>query len=236
MQRLLDILLATAAIFVLAPLLLIAAAVLRCTGEGDVFYRQTRVGRHGRHFGLLKFATMLRASPKIGSGEITLKNDPRVLPVGRFLRKTKINELPQLWNIVTGDLSVVGPRPMVPNTFAAYPPESQDILNTVRPGLSGVGSIVFRDEESFLEGRDDPAAFYRDTIIPYKAALECWYVRNQSLRTYCEVIVLTLWAIVFKNTGLPWRIWKDLPEPPPALGERGVFRTTVESQGAKLDL
>jgi lipopolysaccharide/colanic/teichoic acid biosynthesis glycosyltransferase len=217
MQRLLDILLATVALVGLSPLLLIVAAILRFTGEGDVFYRQARVGRQGRHFGLLKFATMLRDSPKIGSGEITLKNDPRVLPVGRFLRKTKINELPQLWNIVTGDLSVVGPRPMVPNTFAAYPPEAQKILNTVRPGLSGVGSIVFRDEESFLEGHDDPAAFYRDTIIPYKAALECWYVRNQSLRTYCEVIALTLWAIVFKNTRLPWRIWKDLPEPPPAL-------------------
>jgi len=217
MQRLLDIVLATAALVVLSPLLLVVAAVLRATGEGDVFYRQERVGRHGRHFGLLKFATMLRDSPKIGAGELTLKNDPRVLPVGRFLRKTKLNELPQLWNIVVGDLSVVGPRPMVPKTFAAYPPEAQVILNTVRPGLSGVGSIIFRDEESFLEGRDDPAAFYRDTIIPYKAALERWYVRHQGLITYGQVIALTLWAIVFKNTQLPWRVWSGLPDPPAEL-------------------
>jgi lipopolysaccharide/colanic/teichoic acid biosynthesis glycosyltransferase len=217
MQRLLDILLATAALVLLSPLLLVVAVVLRCTGEGDVFYRQERVGLHGRLFGLLKFATMLRDSPKIGAGEITLKNDPRVLPVGRFLRKTKLNELPQLWNIIVGDLSVVGPRPMVPNTFAAYPPDAQTILNTARPGLSGVGSIIFRDEESFLAGRDDPTAFYRDTIIPYKAALECWYVRHQGLKTYGEVIVLTLWAILFKNTQLPWRVWSGLPEPPTEL-------------------
>lgn len=222
MQRAFDILLAIAALIVLSPLMLVIAVVLRFTGEGDVFYRQQRVGLHGRHFGLLKFATMLRNSPNIGTGELTVRNDPRVLPVGRFLRKTKLNELPQLWNIVTGDVSVVGPRPMVPKTYAAYPASAREILNTVRPGLSGIGSVIFRDEETFLAGRDDPQAFYRDTIVPYKAAVECWYVQHRSILIYWQVIVLTLWAIVFKKTRLPWRVWPGLPKPPSALMEPGL--------------
>lgn len=222
MQRAFDIFLATAALVVLMPLLLVIAIVLRITGEGDVFYRQERVGLHGRHFGLLKFATMLRNSPNIGTGELTVRDDPRVLPVGRFLRKTKLNELPQLLNIVIGDLSVVGPRPMVPKTYAAYPAAAREILNTVRPGLSGVGSVIFRDEETFLAGRDDPQAFYRDTIVPYKAAVECWYVRHQGILMYLQVILLTLWAIVFKKTRLPWKVWPSLPTPPSALMEQGL--------------
>jgi lipopolysaccharide/colanic/teichoic acid biosynthesis glycosyltransferase len=219
-QRLFDIALAVAALLVLLPLCLLIMAVLRFTGEGDVFYRQERIGKGGRPFGLLKFATMLRASPAIGAGDITLKDDPRVLPVGRFLRATKLNELPQLWNVLVGDLSLVGPRPMVPRTFAAYPPAAQAILNTVPPGLSGVGSIVFRDEESFLAGKTDPQAFYRGTIIPYKAALECWYVAHRGLRLYVEVIVLTLWAVAFKDNSLAWRWWPTLPPLPPALSKR----------------
>jgi lipopolysaccharide/colanic/teichoic acid biosynthesis glycosyltransferase len=121
---------------------------------------QERVGKGGTSFKLFKLATMLKDSPNIGSGEITVKNDPRVLPLGRFLRKSKINELPQLWNILSGDMSVVGPRPMVADTYAHYSQEAQDILNSVRPGLTGLGSIIFRDEESFLDQRDDPVSFY----------------------------------------------------------------------------
>ena len=102
---------------------------------------------------------MLKNSPSIGAGEITLKNDPRVLPFGRFLRKTKINELPQLFNILLGHISLVGPRPMVPNTFLKYSPKAQSELQKVRPGLTGIGSIIFRDEEKFLEGKADPENF-----------------------------------------------------------------------------
>jgi lipopolysaccharide/colanic/teichoic acid biosynthesis glycosyltransferase len=161
---------------------------------------------------------MLRDSPNIGPGEITLRNDPRVLPAGRFLRKTKLNELPQLWNIVVGDLSIVGPRPMVPNTFAEYPVEAQRELSTVRPGLSGVGSLVFRDEERWLDAQQDPRAFYRLVIIPYKASLEQWYVRNRSLTLYLQVIGFTLIALFFPATALPWRVWPTLPSLPERLG------------------
>ena len=217
MQRFFDVLFSLLALVVLAPLLLPIMVILRFTGEGDVFYRQIRVGRGGKHFGVLKFATMLRNSPNIGAGEITLQHDPRVLPLGGFLRKSKLNELPQLWNIVIGDISVVGPRPMVPNTFAQYPPEAQRELNTVLPGLSGVGSLVFRDEERWLGAHGDPRAFYRDVIIPYKASLEQWYVRNRSLWLYFQVIVLTVVAVLMPPNDLPWRVWSDLPPFPERL-------------------
>lgn len=215
--RALDVLLASIALVVLFPLLLGVALVLRFTGEGEVFYRQARVGLGGRHFGLLKFATMLRDSPRIGAGEITVRNDPRVLPFGRFLRKSKLNELPQLWNIVVGDLSIVGPRPMVPNTYADYPAEAQAELNTVRPGLSGVGSLVFRDEERWLDAHEDPRAFYRSVIIPYKAQLEQWYVRNRSLSLYLTVILLTVVAVLVPGSAMPWKVWPTLPPLPAEL-------------------
>lgn len=224
-QRLFDIVFAGMALVVLSPFLLPIALVLSLTGEGDVFYRQERVGLRGRHFGLLKFATMLRNSPNIGSGEITVRNDTRVLPVGRFLRKTKLNELPQLWNILIGDLSVVGPRPMVPTTYAEYPAEARRELNMVRPGLSGVGSLVFRDEEQWLDAAADPRAFYRDVIIPYKASLEQWFLRHRSLTVYFQVILMTLIALVWPSTDLPWRIWPTLPLLPDRL--RGGSGKTV---------
>jgi lipopolysaccharide/colanic/teichoic acid biosynthesis glycosyltransferase len=217
MIRALDVLLAGLALLALLPLFAVLALLLRFSGEGEVFYRQVRVGLHGRPFGLLKFATMLRNSPNIGAGEITVRNDPRVLPLGKFLRKSKLNELPQLWNIVVGDISIVGPRPMVPSTYAHYPVDAQAELNTVRPGLSGVGSLVFRDEERWLDAQDDPQAFYRSVIIPYKAELERWYVRHRSLGVYLWVIVLTVVAVLRPKTTLPWRVWPDLPPLPQEL-------------------
>lgn len=220
MQRSLDIAFSVLTLVVLAPLLVPIIAVLRVTGEGEILYTQRRVGLAGQPFHLLKLATMLKDSPHIGAGEVTLKNDPRVLPFGQFLRKTKLNELPQLINILKGDLSIVGPRPTVPNTFALYPVDAQAELSTVRPGLSGVGSIIFRDEESYLDAQDDPHAFFKDVIIPHKAELEQWYVRNRSLRLYFEVIFLTAWVILFPNSCLPRRVWLSLPPAPDLLMDK----------------
>lgn len=214
MQRFFDIFLSGLAIVVLAPLMLPVMLILRLTGEGEIFYRQIRVGQGGNNFAVLKFATMLKDSPSIGAGEITLKEDPRILPFGKFLRKTKLNELPQLINIVVGDLSVVGPRPQVPNTFAQYPETAKRDISQVRPGLSGIGSIVFRDEERYLDNQADPHVFYREVIIPYKAELECWYVRNRTLRNYFLLIALTAWVVVFPASRLIWRVFPNLPRPP----------------------
>ena len=194
------------------PLFAPIVLVLRFTGEREIFYRQVRVGRHGTHFALLKFATMLKNSPSIGAGEITIKNDSRVLPFGRFLRKTKINELPQLFNILTGHISVVGPRPMVPNTFLKYSSEAQSELKKVRPGLTGIGSIIFRDEEKFLEGKADPRKFYDDHIIPYKNKLELWYVKNNSITTYFKIIFVTAWVIIFDKSNIYERLFLQAPK------------------------
>lgn len=217
MQRLLDMVFSVTALMLLAPILLPICVALRLTGEGEVFYRQQRVGRNGRLFGLYKFATMLKNSPNIGTGTVTLKDDPRVLPLGRFLRKTKINELPQLINVLRGDMSIVGPRPQTRRCFDAFPPRSQAEIIKARPGLSGIGSIVFRDEEEMMHASANPEAFYDDVIMPYKGLLEEWYVANQGLRTYLVCIISTAAAVVFPGSKLVWSSFPDLPRPPAEL-------------------
>lgn len=213
MQRLFDIILSALALVLLSPLFIPLALALRFSGEGEVFYRQTRVGRGGKTFSLLKFATMLKDSPNMGTGTVTVKNDPRILPMGHFLRKTKINELPQLINILLGDMSVIGPRPQTPNGFAAFPEEFKQVVAQVRPGLSGIGSIVFRDEEDLLHGIDDPVAMHRDHFTPYKGELERWYVQRNNLLTYFMLIVVTAWTVVFPGHDLVWKAFPDLPKP-----------------------
>ena len=213
-QRILDILISISALIILSPLLIFISIILRFTGEGEVFYKQIRVGKNGKNFGLLKFATMVKNSSKIGAGEITLPNDPRVLPVGKILRKTKINELPQILNILKGDISVVGPRPMVPNTFAKYPANNKEIIMNVKPGLTGIGSIIFRDEESFLKNKENPSDFYDKKIIPYKSDLEAWYVKNTSIKTYFLIIIITAWIIIFPKSIITHKVFKGLPEKP----------------------
>ena len=136
MRRLLDIVFSGLALLVLSPLLLPIAVALRMSGEGEVFYVQNRIGRAKRPFGLYKFATMLKNSPNLGTGTVTVKHDPRVLPLGLFLRKSKINELPQLLNILVGDMSLIGPRPQTQRCFDAFPAASQIAIIKVRPGLS----------------------------------------------------------------------------------------------------
>lgn len=217
MQRLLDILLSLLALLVLSPLLVPIVIILLLTGEHEVFYFQERIGRGGMPFRLFKFATMLKNSPNIGTGTITVKDDPRILPMGRFLRKTKINELPQLLNILLGDMSVVGPRPQTRRCFDAFPESSKQAIVTVRPGLSGIGSIVFRDEEEALHASKDPARFYDEVIAPYKGALEEWFVANQGLRTYVLVILITGWVVVRPQSRIVWRAFRGLPQPPAGL-------------------
>jgi len=205
------------ALLVLAPLLVPVVLILRFTGEGEIFFRQDRIGLGGESFGLLKFATMLKDSPNLGSGTITLKDDPRVLPFGKFLRATKINELPQLLNILKGDMSVIGPRPQTRRCFDAFPERSQKEITRVRPGLSGIGSIVFRAEERMMADADDADRMYDEVIMPYKGRLEEWYVANQGLVTYFLFIFLTMWVVVSSKSRLHWKVLKGLPEPPEEL-------------------
>ena len=218
MQRFLDILFSGLALLVLAPVLVPVMVVLRFTGEGEIFYVQQRVGKDGNLFGLLKFATMLKNSPSLGTGTITVKNDPRVLPIGKFLRKTKINELPQLLNIIKGDMSIIGPRPQDNRCFMVFSKEAQNEIIKVRPGLSGIGSIVFRDEETILENcTQGYEECYDQLIAPYKGELEIWYKQNESIYLYLMLIFLTVWVVIFPKSNLYEKILKDLPKNPDSL-------------------
>ena len=217
MQRSLDILLSGLALLVLSPLLVPVAIALRLTGEGEVFFIQQRVGRGGQPFGLYKFATMLKDSPNIGTGTVTVKGDPRVLPLGRLLRKTKINELPQLLNILKGDMSIIGPRPQTQRCFDAFPARSQAEIIKVRPGLSGIGSIVFRDEEELMHASAEPERFYDEVIMPYKGALEEWYGAHQGLWTYLAAIFATAWVVLFPKSDIVWKLFPGLPVSPASL-------------------
>jgi len=167
---------------------------------------------------VIKFATMLEDSPTIGTGTVTVKNDPRILPFGKILRKAKINELPQLVNVAKGEMSIIGPRPQDQRCFDVFRKEDKAEILTVRPGLSGIGAIYFRDEENLLhKAQGDMIRFYDTVISPYKGQLEARWVKNRSLRNYFLLIVLTVWVIVFPNSTLLVTLRKDLPPPPQEL-------------------
>ena len=219
MQRLFDVVFSGVALIALLPIFLPLMLLLRLTGEGEIFFLQDRIGRQGKYFKLYKFATMLKNSPNIGTGTVTLQNDPRVLPLGGFLRTTKINELPQLINIFKGDMSVVGPRPQTQRCFDAFPTQSQQEIIKVRPGLSGIGSIVFRNEEKMMHANNDPDKFYDEIVMPYKGALEEWYVSHQSIGSYFILIGLTVWVVLFPSSDLAQKIFKGLPTGPVELKE-----------------
>lgn len=217
-KRILDLSVASVAILLLLPLLLPILLGLLFTGEGKLFYRQTRVGYKNQAFQIWKFATMLKNSPNMGTGSLTVRNDPRVTLLGKYLRKSKLNELPQLFNVLTGEMSFVGPRPQVMIDFEAYPKAIQDVIYEAKPGITGIGSIVFRDEEKLLSvpGRD-PRTFYIEHIAPYKGALEIWYQQHCSFGTDLKLILLTAWVILQPESELHFRIFPDLPRLPKAL-------------------
>jgi lipopolysaccharide/colanic/teichoic acid biosynthesis glycosyltransferase len=218
MTRLFDILLSGLALLFLTPLLLPIIIVLKFTGENKIFYFQERVGKDGKLFAIWKFATMLENSPNMKNAYITTHGDPRVLPFGRFLRKSKINELPQLVNILKGDISVVGPRPQVKAHLDLYPKDKLEDILSIQPGLTGIASLFFRDEETMISNSDmAPKAFYKAYIAPYKVDLELWYKKNQNLYTYFMLICLTAWSVVFSDSKLYRKVFKDLPEAPKKL-------------------
>lgn len=212
-KRILDFILALLALIVLLPIFIPVTIGLLLTGEHYVFYFQERIGYKNERFYIWKFATMLKNSPNMSGGVHTTRKDPRILPMGTFLRKTKINELPQLINILKGDMSIIGPRPLVDKTFDPYPEHVKKSIYNAKPGLSGIGSIIFRDEEKLLsETKMNPADFYKEFVSPYKGELEMWYQKNLSFKIDILLIFLTVWVIVFSKSELPYRIFKDLPK------------------------
>ncbi len=217
MTRVFDIIFSLMAIIILLPFMIPIMIGLKLTGEHYIFYDQIRIGKGNKPFRLLKFATMLKDSPNMPGGLFTEKDDPRILPMGRFLRKTKINELPQLINILMGQMSLIGYRPIVPKQFALYTPAVKKKLKRIRPGLSGIGSIVFRNEEEMLQKVEDKERFRNEVIGPYKGELECWYAEHRSLSLYFQLIMLTVEAVLHPDSRKWQSTFKDIPKPPKEL-------------------
>ena len=217
-KRFFDIVASMIALLILSPLLVPIIIGLKLTGEGHIWYFQERVGFKTKLFNIWKFATMLKDSPNMSGGYITTKRDSRLTPMGDFLRKSKINELPQLINILRGDMSVVGPRPVMSVSFAAYPEDVKKVIYNVKPGLTGIGSVIFRDEEELItkvkEDGGDIWSFYKNDIYPFKGKLEKWYQENTSFSTDVKIIFLTAWVIIFPKSNLMAKIFKDLPKRP----------------------
>jgi lipopolysaccharide/colanic/teichoic acid biosynthesis glycosyltransferase len=186
---------------------------LLLTGEHEVFYFQRRVGANVKPFYIWKFATMLKDSENMGTGSLTVRNDPRVTIVGKFLRKTKLNELPQLINVLIGNMSLVGPRPLLQSEFDAYSKEIQEKVYHSKPGITGIGSIIFRDEEQLISNAEmSPREFYDSIIAPYKGDCEMWYKEHKNLWVDFKIIILTAIVILFPMTNLVNKWFKGLPK------------------------
>ena len=218
MKRLFDLVFSGLSLLVLSPLLLPIILLLRITGEGEVFFSQERMGKGGSLFSLHKFATMLKDSPNIGTGTLTVQNDPRILPLGKFLRKTKINELPQLFNVFKGDMSIVGPRPQSSRNFSAFSEDVKKNIMLVPPGLTGLGSIYFSDEEAMLTSAVNQDEFYDSVIMPYKGQLEIWYVNHATILIDLKIVYVTALKIIFPKLKLNLsKFFNEIPSPPKEL-------------------
>ena len=215
-KRSCDIIISGILLIILAPLLIPIMIGLKLTGEGYIFYKQKRVGYKNQPFLIWKFATMLKDSPNMTGGIMTTNKDPRITPMGGFLRKSKINELPQLINIFKGDMSIVGPRPVMPISFEVYPSEIRENIYNSIPGLTGIGSIIFRDEDVLINDvkarGGDSWDFYKNTIYPFKGNLEIWYQNNKSIFLDLQLIFITAWVIFRPKSRIYEKLFKTLPK------------------------
>ena len=193
LKRCIDLVVAIVLLLVLSPVLAVAAIAVKCSGSGPVFFRQTRVGRAGKPFEILKFRTM-RTSRSPGP-LITGAGDPRVTRVGRVLRRWKVDELPQLVNVLRGEMSFVGPRPEVPRYVNMFAEQYRELL-AVRPGITDIASMAFRDEETLLGRSSNPEDLYVREILPRKLALSHAYVRRRSFGLDLRLIARTVAAIL----------------------------------------
>lgn len=215
-KRSCDIIISGILLIILAPLLIPIMIGLKLTGEGYIFYKQKRVGYKNQPFLIWKFATMLKDSPNMTGGIMTTNKDPRITPMGGFLRKSKINELPQLINIFKGDMSIVGPRPVMPISFEVYPSEIRENIYNSIPGLTGIGSIIFRDEDVLINDvkarGGDSWDFYKNTIYPFKGNLEIWYQNHKSIFLDLQLIFITAWVIFRPKSRIYEKLFKTLPK------------------------
>jgi len=189
-KRVFDVVIATAGLVLLWPLLLICAVALRLDSRGPIFFRQARVGLNGEVFHILKLRTMVTEAHQLGP-RITVANDPRITSVGRWLRRTRLDELPQLWNVLRGEMSLVGPRPELPE-FVDDDDEGQRRILALRPGLTGPAALAFVDEGKMLVSQPDPEGYYAAVILPQKRAMDCKYCERITFREDLRCIIVSL--------------------------------------------
>lgn len=194
-KRMFDILMAACGLILLTPLLAIIALMIRLDSAGTIFFRQVRIGRAGKPFRIVKFRSMSQSAPDRGPS-FTAAGDPRITRIGALLRTAKLDELPQLFNVLVGDMSLVGPRPEVPDLFAYYSPTEQADFCAIRPGITDYASLLFRDEDRLLAQAADPAAYYRQRLMPIKHELCLRYLAEMSFWTDIKIIVATLFSMV----------------------------------------
>jgi len=198
-RRALDVVASAVGLVLLSPVLAAVTVAIAATSPGPVFFRQVRVGRGGAQFRIFKFRSMRVDAEAVG-GQLTVDGDPRVTRVGAFLRASKIDELPQLINVLVGDMSLVGPRPEVPRYVALYTPEQRRVL-AVRPGITDPASIRYRDEAAVLARAEDPERAYVDEVLPHKLAINLAYLDRRTLASDVGVILATLWRLLRRGDG-----------------------------------
>jgi lipopolysaccharide/colanic/teichoic acid biosynthesis glycosyltransferase len=196
-KRIFDVATSIIGLIVLLPLFIIIAILIKLNDKGPIFYKQKRIGQNFKPFELLKFRTMVVNADKIGPA-VTKDGDPRITKIGKFLRKTKLDELPQLWNVIRGDMSIVGPRPEVEKYIQYYEDDYKEILK-VRPGITDYATIKFRNEEEILSKYDNTESAYIKYVLPEKIKLYKTYIKEISFLTDLKIIFWTLWRIVSKN-------------------------------------
>ncbi|GAA0427126.1 sugar transferase [Cocleimonas flava] len=193
-KRLFDLFFVIPGLLVLAPFLLVIALIIKLKDGGNVLFKQVRVGKNGKHFDVLKFRTMVLDAEKLGN-KVTTGDDPRITPIGRVLRKYKLDELPQLINVLKGEMSLVGPRPEVPEYVEFYPEETRSIVLSVPPGMTDKASIEFVNENDLLSGSEDPVSDYKNKVLPIKLKYYVEYVKERSLWMDFKLIIKTVIAI-----------------------------------------
>jgi len=233
-KRLFDMLLASASLLALAPLFALLALLIKLDSPGPVFFRQWRVGRHGQPFRIFKFRTMV-VQQVVGAAEVTAAGDSRITSTGAWLRRWKLDELPQLIDVVRGTMSLVGPRPEVPRYVAHYPPAWRDRLLSVRPGITDFASVRYRDENELLARAANPEREYINVVLPAKLRYALHYVDNPSMASDLRVLGLTLRTVFAPRLPTPWsllhmkdsRIWPWLDRKMSALSPRSRAIATV---------
>lgn len=228
LKRFFDLFFSFFGLLILVPLFVIVIIILRFSADGEIFYLQERMGYKNEPFYIYKFATMIKNSSIIGNKTVTLRDDPRITKFGKFLRITKINELPQILNVLMGEMSFVGPRPLLISSFKKYNFDVQKLIYLSKPGITGIGSLIFRDEELLVTTfknttNKDPLLYYKSHIYPYKGSLELWYFKNRSLFTDFKILFLTFWSLFFTKSNLVFKIIKTIPNKPIILSVNGIL-------------